>query len=495
VFTPGVAYLADAEVDERIELFVADLDGDGALKVSGQLVAGGDVRSFQWSPDGAFVAFLADKDTDNVFELYGVAAAGGNVMKLSGPLVPGGQIFGYAWSPDSLRVAYVADAETVADYALFVAPIGGPVVRASGPMVAGGDVTVRLEGCFAWAPNGSRIAYAADQDTDGRVEVYTSLPNGLGNVKVSGTFVAGGSLFGDLFNDYAWLRWAGDSSALAYIADQDTDGVLELYRSLPDGTSNLKLSGPLPANHNVWAFAWSPDSTRVGYVEASFAGPQVSDAHVVAATGGVPVPVSLQHTVNAILWSPDSTRLAYGVGEPFSGNPTNVHLVDPDGTDPAGPLVALRGIYFDGFRVLENRAAWSPTSSRLALSPSGGGLMTLAKDGLSLAGLADVSGAEFRWAPDASRIAYKVVLGTTADLYVSHPHTSFGSDVVSAPLLPGRRVNGFEWTPDSSRLVYSADLDTNDELELFAVAADGSNHLVVSGPLVFGGQVLEFAIR
>src|SRR5688500_11725767 len=111
VFASGVAFLADAEVDERHELYVADLDGDGSLKVSGPLVAGGDVLFFQWSPDRQFLAFRADKDADEVFELYVVGAAGGSVTKVSGPLVAGGDVTGFLWAPDSQRLAYLADQE------------------------------------------------------------------------------------------------------------------------------------------------------------------------------------------------------------------------------------------------------------------------------------------------------------------------------------------------------------------------------------------------
>src|SRR5262245_63326007 len=68
-FTVGVAYLADGDVDEVVELYVADLDGDGARKVSGSLVAQGDVQDFQWSPDRKRLAFRADKDADEVAEL------------------------------------------------------------------------------------------------------------------------------------------------------------------------------------------------------------------------------------------------------------------------------------------------------------------------------------------------------------------------------------------------------------------------------------------
>ena len=62
---------------------------------------------------------------------------------------------------------------------------------------------------------------------------------GGGNMKVSGALGVAGQI--------ERFFWARDSSLIAYTADQDTDNVEELYASRPDGTGNLKLSGPLVA--------------------------------------------------------------------------------------------------------------------------------------------------------------------------------------------------------------------------------------------------------
>ena len=83
----------------------------------------------------------------------------------------------------------------------------------------------------------------AHQDTDNVFELYTVLPDGTGNVKVSGTMVANGDV-----NKFAW---APNSSRLVYWADQDTDNVFELYTVLPDGTGNVKVSGTLVSGGDV----------------------------------------------------------------------------------------------------------------------------------------------------------------------------------------------------------------------------------------------------
>ncbi len=82
-------------------------------------------------------------------------------------------------------------------------------------------------------------------------EIYTVLPDGTGNTKVSGTLAADG--------DVQFISpWAPDSSRIAYRADQDTDNVNELYMSTADGVANAKISGTLVAGGNVTSFAMSP---------------------------------------------------------------------------------------------------------------------------------------------------------------------------------------------------------------------------------------------
>ena len=51
-------------------------------------------------------------------------------------------------------------------------PDGSNNVKVSGTLVSGGDVDRK----FSWAPDSSRIAYVADQDSDETDELYTSEP-------------------------------------------------------------------------------------------------------------------------------------------------------------------------------------------------------------------------------------------------------------------------------------------------------------------------------
>jgi Tol biopolymer transport system component len=259
-----IAFLADPVNNDVFELFTTLPTGPGGIvKLSDDLSGDLDVQSFKWAPDSSRVAFLADQDINNVIELYSSLPDGSVKDKVSVPLIAGQTIFSFTWAPDSSLIAYIADQDTVNVVELYTAPPDGSannLVSAIDPIaVPGSNVTT-----FSWAPDSTLIAYLADQETNDVNELFTSPPDGSGNDKVS---------FLDPIavpdGDVLMFIWAPDSSRIAYRADQDTDNVFELYSSLPDGSVNNLVSAIDPIavpGSNVVAFKWAPDSSRIAYV-------------------------------------------------------------------------------------------------------------------------------------------------------------------------------------------------------------------------------------
>jgi hypothetical protein len=104
---------------------------------------------FAWAPDSSLIAYRADQDTINVLELYTSSATGLNNKKISGDLVSGGNVSNFLWEPKGEGVAYLADQDTDQVFELYVTlPDGSDFVKVSGDMVAGGDV---LDG-YQWVP-------------------------------------------------------------------------------------------------------------------------------------------------------------------------------------------------------------------------------------------------------------------------------------------------------------------------------------------------------
>lgn len=81
--------------------------GDPAqpVKLSGELVAGGDVSTagqpVAFTPDSQHIIYLADGATDDQVELYSVPTAGGTPTKLNADLPAADDVAWFIISPDS----------------------------------------------------------------------------------------------------------------------------------------------------------------------------------------------------------------------------------------------------------------------------------------------------------------------------------------------------------------------------------------------------------
>jgi hypothetical protein len=136
-------------------------------------------------------------------------------------------------------------------------------VRVSGTPTIGGLGSVNA---FAWAPDSSRIAYLARQETTAQELFITTSESAADNVKVSGPLTDGANV--DLF---AWSPNLAITNRIAYLADQDKINVPELYTSRPDGTANQNVSGPLATGGRVRAFfEWVPPSVQPGTLVLSW---------------------------------------------------------------------------------------------------------------------------------------------------------------------------------------------------------------------------------
>ena len=182
-------YRADQEVDERWELYSVRIDGSaGATKLNGTLVSGGDVRieGFKINPSGTRVLYLANQDNSNVVELYSVPIDGSAApTKVHPALPPGRGVRSFEFSPDGLRVAYVADQDQNDVFELYSAPSDGsaPAVKLSGCLVAGGNVSGQNNADCVFTSDGTTVVYCADQDIEGRFELY-SVPSTGGAVPI-----------------------------------------------------------------------------------------------------------------------------------------------------------------------------------------------------------------------------------------------------------------------------------------------------------------------
>ena len=214
-----VVYLADEVVDDRVELFSAPVDGSTERKqLLDVMISGGDVIDFQITPNSQGVVYLADQVVDNRVDLRSVSINGGISYWLSKEMVPGGIVRDYAITANSLGVVFRADKLVDDKDELFAVSIVGTLLtRLNTELPAGGDVMN-----FKISPNGQGVLYRADQVVNDIINLYAvPVTGGVIPVRVNNQLTLGGTV-----QDFVITP---DSQGALYLADQDTDGVDELY--------------------------------------------------------------------------------------------------------------------------------------------------------------------------------------------------------------------------------------------------------------------------
>src|SRR5258707_5387390 len=141
-----------------------------------------------WSPDGKWIAFLSDRPAqitgtpDGKKQLYVISADGGEAQQVT---KVENDVNALEWAPDSKRIAFsMTDPEPKtlkdrkekygeysvvhADYQMMhlwttEVPGGGALVAEPKRLTDGDKFSV---GEFSWSPEGTRIAFSAQSDTD-----------------------------------------------------------------------------------------------------------------------------------------------------------------------------------------------------------------------------------------------------------------------------------------------------------------------------------------
>lgn len=218
----------------------------------------------------------------------------------------------------------------------------------------------------------------------------------------------------------------GAGSTIVYLADQDTNGVNELYRA----TTGAKINPALGVGRTVSRFARTPDRTAVIYI-ADQDTPAVFELYRVNLATGVStklhVPLVGGQDVTAFSITPDGTSVVY--------------LADQDTDDT-----------FELYRTLLDT--------------------TLANTKLNAALDVGEDVIDFKVIPNGSGVIYRADqrIDTVNELFHAVFSAPAPTTALNAVLAPGRNVSAlYEVAPDSSSVVYVADQDTVGANELYQV--------------------------
>ena len=258
-----IAYMADRDIAGQYELFISPVDGYPSWRISGDLIAEGDVISFQWAPDGRRIAYLATRRYVGVPELF-ITDNGGNIDNLisrpgSGS-TRGGRVEGFGWAPDGERIGYLISQGMAPD----------TPVELRTALWDGSDnnsVTVDLPSYsnvqeFSWSPTGNHIAYTADISSPGTRDLFVATADGDSKTLISGFTESDESTV-------TRFSWSPNGTHIALLADSQLPTYNELFTATPDGRvyqiSPLDL--PMPPDQGKVGddFKWSADGSDIVY--------------------------------------------------------------------------------------------------------------------------------------------------------------------------------------------------------------------------------------
>lgn len=416
------------------------------------------------SPDSQRVVYMMDEPGNYYFvtALYSVPITGGTITQLNKTLVDGGSInyYNLVFSPDGQYVVYGASQDTVGMNELYSVPVAGPAssgVKLNGALPVGGDVELFWE--YDISPDGARVLYRADQETLGQKELYSVPVAGPANlgVKLNGSLPDGA----DVVN----FRISPDSSRVVYKADQETDGVNELYSVPIMGGTPIKLNHEMEYNgfglaDEVHLYAISPDSSTVVYLGTWVN--HVTEPFIISfeVSELFSVPISGTGGSEEKLWTPPlllETPAGYPGRYPYPGyigmSAANHPICDLE-FNPASSILVFQ-------------PEWpSSLICDLWSVPIGdpGSDERLTELDIFVGG--EVR--RYQISPDSKQVVYSQDPDDITELYsVQIEGPASASQKLNGPLVEGGDVSGWDLSPDGCHVVYKADQDTLDVNELY----------------------------
>jgi Tol biopolymer transport system component len=402
-----------------------------------------------WSPDGRRIAFEYSVGADDFHRIYTVDVESRRWRRIAA------RGFRPSWSPDGWLIAattstavYVLSADGSRRSRVFERPRGNERVLST-----------------AWAPDGRRLAVAAD-------EVYVVRARGRPGARRLTRVRPRFELADD---DVSW----SSTGRVAYVARPYERGDNDVYLATRAGKRLRPLTANLVDERQP---VWSPDGSELAYVEYRAQGPVIvvsrGQRRSSVARGENPA------------WSPDGTMLTFDRGG-------DLFVVSRDGSGEEAALTGPR---------LDADPSWSPDGAQLVFERAREvgrypvELWAVKLDGSGPRQITDVrrgrgpcevtSASDPDWAPDGAEIAFALLEASSSDCVVARGGRSVYAVKADGSAVQRLIVHGPaedhqdeayspSWSSDGRQIVFVSDTDRRGT-RIAIAQADGAGFRLVS---------------
>lgn len=260
---------------------------------------------------------------------------------------------------------------------------------------------------------------------------------------------------------------AAENGRIAYVTDSRRCDDCHVFTIEPDGSGRVRLTDLANGGPE-----WSPDGTRLIFPAIAEDG-RVTTASIAADGSGFVLFDIPDPTLNVACWSwsPDGTRLACESWDETQPDRSGLYTVSStDGQDlerltanPYGGGDFPGDFSPDGGRYVfprENPQRRNGTVALFVVNADGSGVTRLTPWRLNAEGAS--------WSPDGERILF----GAGGTFFTVRPD---GTKITPIEMLTDDYPFDPSWSPDGARLVFSMYLLQKDQVDIFTVAADGSD--------------------